>query len=81
MVRLGADSKLEPAEVLERAERYFGPGGLGLQVAERRTTRLVLEGGGGGVEVSAEPTATGSNVELESREWDNQARSFLGTIS
>jgi hypothetical protein len=81
MVRLGAESKLKPAEVLEKAECFFGPGGLGLQVAERQATRLVLEGGGGGVAVSAEPAATGSNVELESREWDNQARSFLGTIA
>jgi hypothetical protein len=81
MVRLGGHSKLRPAEVMEKAERFFGPGGLGLQVVERQATRLVLEGGGGGVAVSAEPNATGSDVEMVSREWDDRAQAFLGSIT
>jgi len=33
------------------------------------------------VAVSAEPNATGSDVELVSREWDDRAQAFLGSIT
>ena len=77
MLRLGSRSRRTPAEVVQRAEDFFGPGGLGLRVAERAPARVVLEGGGGGVAVTAEAGVSGSSVDVVSSEWDVQAREFL----
>lgn len=77
MARYSKQSQMQPDEVLQRAEDFFG-GGLGLKVAERTECCLSFEGGGGHVTVTTarcEPKYT--DVDLETREWDYQVQQFM----
>jgi len=88
MARYGKESKLSPAKVLEKAIEFFGPGGLGLEVKEQGEGCATFEGGGGHVFVQAcekGPALSGvegkgSEVDLETREWDYQVKQFMGRI-
>ena len=78
MARFGKETRLEAKEVLRRAEEFFGTGGLGMKLVERSDSCLSFEGSGGHVTVSAarcKPDAT--EVDLETREWDYQVKSFM----
>ena len=80
MKQLAKDSRLAPDRVLETAERFFGPGGLGLDVVYRREDTLLFEGGGGSVAVQACPANGGSAVNVDAREWEQPAERFLSEI-
>ena len=80
MLRLSITSKLGPEEAIKRAVKFFGPEGYGLDVKEQEGCCAYFEGGGGGVRVTASTEKKGSTVELESREWDYQAKEFIGKI-
>jgi hypothetical protein len=80
MIRVAAKSKLKPDELIKRAVKFFGPGGYGLGIKEQTSNYVCLEGGGGVVEVIASAEGKGASVELISREWDYQAKEFLGKI-
>jgi len=80
MARYGVDSKLSPAQVVDRALEFFGPGGAGLEVTEQAECCARFEGGGGHVFVNASEKGKGSEVELETREWDYQVKQFMGQI-
>ncbi|MBW2057737.1 MAG: hypothetical protein JRH07_18570 [Deltaproteobacteria bacterium] len=78
MGRYGRDTGLAPEEVLRQAAEFFGPDGLGLKVVEQNDCCVSFEGGGGHVMVSAASSESGrTDVELETREWDFQVRSFM----
>jgi hypothetical protein len=81
MIRMSVKTKLEPDEVVRRAVSFFGPGGYGLEVTNESAGYVCLEGGGGVVEVIASAESKGASVELVSREWDYQAKEFLGKVS
>jgi hypothetical protein len=75
-MRYGTETNLEPSEVLDMAEEYFGEGGLGLDITSRDDCCISLVGGGGHVTVTVtegEKTA----VDLETREWDYQVKEFM----
>ena len=81
MLRMTAETKLNPDEVVRRAVNFFGPGGYGLEVKDESAGYVCFEGGGGGVEVIVSDKTKGASVELVSREWDYQTKEFLGNIS
>ena len=80
MIRIGKESKLVSSKVIEKAVVFFGPGGLGLEVKERAECCARFEGGGGFVFVQAVERDKGSDVDVESREWDYQVKEFLHKI-
>jgi hypothetical protein len=80
MMKLSAKSKLSSEEVIKRAVKFFGPQGYGLKVEEEGNCCATFEGGGGGVNVTVTEQKKGSTVDVESREWDYQARAFLEKI-
>jgi hypothetical protein len=82
MILLGKESKASATQVLERAVRYFGPDGLGLDVNHWDAASVQLQGGGGyvAVRVQPQPTQQVTDVEIESREWEGDAERFLGEI-
>lgn len=80
MARYGKVSKLSPAQVLEMALQFFGPAGLGLKVVELGEGCMSFEGGGGHVFVQVYEDGKGSQVELETREWDAKVREFIAKI-
>ncbi|MBI4181089.1 MAG: hypothetical protein HY528_04085 [Chloroflexi bacterium] len=80
MLKVATKTKLSPEEAVKRAVKFFGPGGLGLQVKEENPECARFEGGGGGVDVTACAEGKGTSVELESREWDYQVKKFIEKI-
>ena len=82
MISLVKDSKLAPSRVIEKAVAFFGPGGWGLEVIDRAECRARFEGGGGHVFVQASEgkKGKGAEVAVESREWEQAAKSFLGKL-
>ena len=75
-MRYGTETKLSTSEVLNTAERYFGEGGLGLELTSRDDCCLSLSGGGGHVTVTVtEPERT--TVDVETREWDYHVKKFI----
>ena len=77
MLRIVATTKLTPEEATAKAKESFGPDGHGLRVTDETATSVCLEGGGGGVEVSACPEGSGAKVDFLSREWDYQVKEFI----
>jgi hypothetical protein len=81
MLRISKESRLAPEEILTRASNYFGKGGEGLEEAERGSCCISFEGGGGYVTVTVSEKETPyREVNVETREFDYQARQFLSTI-
>jgi len=80
MARYGVESKLRPAKFLEKALEFFGPGGVGLDVMEQGEGCARFEGGGGHIFINVCEQGKGSEVNLETREWDYQVKQFMGTI-
>ena len=80
MINLGKQSKLEPAEIVKQATRFFGPRGLGLEIHDAGQRNARFQGGGGFVAVEASPTPRGSEVKVLSQEWEQQAQQFLDQI-
>ncbi len=80
MIKISKESKLKPQEVIKRATTFFGAKGYGLILKEEDKCNAYLEGGGGSVRISAATGNKGSSVDIESVEWDYQAKEFLGKI-
>jgi len=82
MISLVKESKLVPSKVIDKAVAFFGPGGWGLEVIDRAECGVRFEGGGGHVSVQAtgKEKGKGSEVTLESREWERAAQEFLTKV-
>jgi hypothetical protein len=78
MLRIEAKTGLLPEDVINRAVKYFG--GLGLKVQTQSPTSVYLEGGGGGVQLSALADKNITTVEFVSTEWDFQVKEFIAAI-
>ena len=81
MAAYGTYTKLTPSQTIERAVEYFGPGGLGLQIAGREDCCVSFEGGGGHVSVNTISGENHTEVELTTREWDYHVRRFMAEIA
>jgi len=75
-MRYGKETELEPSEVLDLAEEYFGEGGLGLEITSRDDCCISLAGGGGHVTVTV-IDGEKTEVDVETREWDYQVKEFI----
>ena len=75
-MRYGLETKLGTTEVLNRAERYFGEGGLGLEVTSHDECCISLAGGGGHVTVTV-TEGDKTSIDVETREWDYQVKKFM----
>ena len=80
MLNISKHSKLSPNVVAEKAAQFFGAGGLGLSANITGESSTHFEGGGGFVDVEIIAAAHGSEVNVQSREWDFQAKQFLEKV-
>ncbi|MGD8245567.1 MAG: hypothetical protein PVG25_14210 [Anaerolineae bacterium] len=80
MARYSFETKTSPEEVIQRAVAYFGEGGLGLTISAEDTCCVTFQGGGGHISVAAVHGENETTVELETREWDYQVKSFMGQM-
>lgn len=77
-MRYLAETRLSADQVLERAERAFGPQSpLGLTSSEGIPNRRAFVGGGGHIVVTARREGDRTRVTLETREYDREVRQFL----
>lgn len=80
MLKIATKTKLSPEEAINQAVKFFGPEGHGLEIKEHAPSCAYLEGGGGGVRVTACVEGKQTSLELESREWDFQVKEFINKI-
>ncbi|MEZ4769270.1 MAG: hypothetical protein R2844_12690 [Caldilineales bacterium] len=77
MIGFSKETTLTPPEVLDTAVRFFGEKGVGLEVSERDNCCARFDGAGGHVYVHVVEKDDKTAVNVDSREWDYQAREFL----
>jgi hypothetical protein len=76
MISIGKENKLRPEKVIEKAIAYFGPQGVGLDVEDSGKGCAHFIGGGGFVTVTACQGEKRTEVGVEAREWESQAKRF-----
>jgi len=74
----GISTRLPPEKVIEKAVDFFGK--LGLEVKERDACTLLMEGGGGYIDLSAS-AGKETDVDIVTQEWNAQVKQFLQRIS
>jgi hypothetical protein len=81
VITYSVESGLTPEQVMDRARQFFGAGGLGLEYDPSVPNCAYFQGGGGYVQVTAtrEPGRK-TEVIVEAREWEHQARDFLQKV-
>jgi len=72
-------TKLSAEEAIERAIKFFGEQGLGLDIVEQEPCCVHFKGGGGHVSVRA-VARHGTTLNLAACEWDDHVRRFIHEI-
>ncbi len=80
MIRISKSTQLGPEEIIRRAVAYFGEGGEGLKATERGSCCVAFDGGGGHVTVTVVDETAHRTVDVESREFEYQAKRFLERV-
>ena len=80
MLKISRETKLKPGEAIKKAVAFFGPGGYGLELKAEDSCTAYFEGGGGSIKVIAAAGRKGSSVDIESVEWDYQAKQFFDKL-
>jgi len=80
MLRIAKPTRLTTAEIIDKASTYFGKEGEGLEEKEHNMCCVSFEGAGGFVAVSVVDEDNRRMVDVETREFEYQAKQFLNTI-
>ena len=80
MIVLEKKTKKKPDELLKKAKLFFGPEGEGLTISSEGDCCITFDGSGGYVTVTISEESGHTRIKVESREWDYQAKQFLGTL-
>jgi hypothetical protein len=80
MIRIARQTRLNPADIIDRASDYFGEGGEALEEKERNPCCISFVGAGGYVAVSVVDEDNHRMVDVESREFEYQMKRFLETL-
>lgn len=80
MIKIAKQTRLGVEEIIDRASRFFGKSGEGLEEKESNPCCITFEGGGGYVSISVIDEERQRMVDIETREFEFQAKRFLGTL-
>ncbi len=80
MISLGKETRLEPEKVIEKAILFFGPKGVGLNVEDSGEGCASFTGGGGSVSVTTCRGEKKTQVDVEAREYESQAKQFVASL-
>lgn len=80
MIRIAKQTRLHPEAIIDRAAKFFGEEGECLEEKERNPCCISFEGGGGYVAISVVEEEKLRTVDVETREFEYQAKRFLETI-
>ena len=81
MINLEARTKLTPEQVASSLKKFFGKGGLGLELTEDTPQCLTFEGGGGYVTATLCLDEGKTRINLVAQEWDHQVKEFVSSLS
>jgi hypothetical protein len=79
-MRYSAETTAPAGEIMRRAREAFGPTGAGLQLTSTDLLNVTYSHPSGYVSVNIEPNRGGNTVVVETREFDDPAVRFLGTL-
>jgi hypothetical protein len=80
MLRISKQTRLKTDEIIERAAKFFGEGGEGMDEKERNPCCIFFEGFGGYVSVNLIDEDKNRVVDIETRELEYPVRRFLEKI-
>ena len=82
MISVEAQSKHTAEQIVDRAVRFFGPEGVGLETVDQSECCVRFEGGGGFVTLTleSEEEEKRTRVSVQGREFDWQIRKFLQEV-
>jgi hypothetical protein len=80
MLNLERWTALAPEEAMEELKRWFGKGGLGLEVKEENLQCITFQGGGGYVTATLCEDKGKTRVDLVTQEWDYQVKQFASNL-
>ena len=80
MLKIAKQTGLVPEEIIDRASKFFGKGGEGLEETERNPCCISFEGVGGYVFISIDDEEKHRMVDIETREFEYQAKQFLARL-
>jgi hypothetical protein len=80
MINLEIRTKLTQDEVIKQLKKFFGKGGLGLNITEEEAQCLTFEGGGGYVTASICSEEEKTRINLVAQEWDQQVKKFATSL-
>ena len=80
MTNMEVKTGLKQEEVVERLKKFFGKGGLGLEISEETPQCLTFEGGGGHVTATVCPEEGRTRINLVTQEWDYQVKKFASDL-
>jgi hypothetical protein len=80
MINLDVRTKLNHDEVIDRLKKFFGKGGLGLEITEEAAQCLSFRGGGGYITATLCPEEDKIRVNLVTQEWEIQVKKFASGL-
>ncbi len=80
MLNLEVKTKLAPEAVVQRLKKFFGTGGLGLEITDEGPFCLKFAGAGGHVDTTLCVEEGKTKVNIVTQEWEYQAKEFAATL-
>jgi hypothetical protein len=80
MINLDVKTKLKQEKVIDRLKKFFGKGGVGLEITEEAPQCLTFEGGGGYVTATLCSEEDKIRINLVTQEWDSQVKKFASSL-
>ena len=77
MIRITKQTRLKTEDIIQHASAFFGKGGEALEEKQRNPCCISFEGGGGYVTVSVVEEDEYRTIDVETREFEYQAKRFL----
>ena len=77
MIRISKNTRLNRDKIFAKAEEFFGEKGECLVETDRTPCCISFSGGGGYVAITVVEAQQKSSVDVETREFDYQAKRFL----
>lgn len=77
MIRITKQTRLKTEDIIKRASTFFGKGGEALEEKQRNLCCISFEGAGGYVTVSVIEEDKYRTIDVETREFEYQAKRFL----
>lgn len=80
MLNMECQTKMSEEKAIETIKKFFGQGGLGLNLVDESGPCLTFEGGGGYVNATLCSEKGGTRIEMVTQEWEHQVKDFAAKL-